>query len=204
VREERLSSIIHAAGFLLSAALMLLLIIDGGNRGFHAKHFGAGVFSLCAMTLYGISAVYHFVRSPGRKRLFRLLDHASVYLLIAGTYTPFIITYAEDNLRTLFLILIWSLAGAGITAKIFLMDKLRFLSVIFYIALGWLSIAAWGPLLSRMPVMLLVLLFTGGFFYTGGTLFYAAKKIHYNHAAWHVCVLIGTLCHGAGVAFFVL
>ncbi len=202
--EERLSSTVHAAGFVLAAVLLVLTITGGGSRGFHAVHSGAAVFSVCAMTLYGISAAYHFVRGSGRKRLLRLLDHASVYLLIAGTYTPFIIAYAVENLETLFLILIWVLAAAGITAKIFLMDKLRFLSVVFYIALGWLCIAAWGPLLSLMPAPLLTLLFAGGLFYTAGTLFYAAKKIPYNHAVWHLCVLIGTCCHGLGVFLFVL
>ena len=202
--EELINSITHGIGLVLSvigfAVLLALAIMQG--TAWHIA--GCTVFGLTLIFLYTASTLYHALRSPRAKHIFKIVDHSAIYLLIAGTYTPFTLV----NLRgiwgwTLFAI-VWTLSAIGITLKIFHIDKFKILSTLVYVLMGWLGIIAIKPLFQVVPPTGLALLFAGGFFYTFGVVFFASKRIPYNHAIWHVFVMAGSICHYFAVLYAVL
>ena len=202
--EELANGITHGIGLVLSIVGLAVLVFLSVMRG-NAWHIvGCTTFGVSLVLLYTASTMYHSFRSARWKRILKTLDHTAIYLLIAGTYTPFTMV----NLRgfwgwTLFT-LVWSLSVFGILWKIFNVDRYQIMSTLIYIAMGWLVVIAIKPLLLGIPLSGIAWLVAGGLFYTAGVIFFAANRIPYNHAIWHIFVLAGSICHYIAVMLYVL
>jgi len=172
------------------------LIVMAAARGDAWQVLGASVFAATLLALYATSTLYHAVPPSRTKRLLRLLDHVAIYLLIAGSYSPFTLGVLRGVWGWTLFGVIWTLAALGILFKVALGIRYPKLSTLGYVAMGWVAIVALRPLMLRMPEAGLGLIFAGGFFYTLGVLFYAgSRRIRFAHAAWHLCVLAGSACH---------
>jgi hemolysin III len=147
------------------------------------------------ITLYCVSTLYHFAENEGLKKKLKVLDHSSIYLLIAGTYTPFLLINLEGATGITLFIIVWSMAFLGITAKLFFLTKFKKLSVAFYLVMGWLIVFAVKPLIDATSITGLVFLVLGGLFYSGGVYFYVRKDKEFYHGVWHIFVLLGTVMH---------
>ncbi len=203
VKEERLNILTHAFGFLLSI-IALVLLIDRSTHYSSASYFTSIlIFGISLVLLYGSSTIYHWVKKPHLKKLFKSLDHVAIYFLIAGTYTPFtIVTLGDDG--KFMLILIWSLAITGAIFKIFFAGKFRFLSTFLYIVMGWVSLFMIGPIIEAIPWNGFLLLSWGGIVYTLGAIFYLLDRLPNNHAVWHVFVIGGSFLHFLSIFYYVV
>jgi len=202
--EELANSITHGVGLALSVVGLIVLIVLSVTRGTVWHISGCTVFGVTLVLLYSASTLYHSLRTPRLKRILKILDHTAIYLLIAGTYTPFTLV----NLRgfwgwTLFS-LVWGLSVFGIVWKFFHAERFQIISTLTYLAMGWLVLIAIKPVTIALPLSGILWLVAGGFFYTVGVLFFALKRLPYNHAIWHVFVLAGSTCHYFAVMFAVL
>ncbi|WP_404299313.1 hemolysin III family protein [Halomonas sp.] len=195
--EELLHSISHGVGAALSlaGAVVLLVLASLTAQVDPWKLASIGLYGISLVLLYSVSTLYHSVRHPRLKRLFQLLDHCAIYLLIAGTYTPFLLV----NLRgptgwTLFAV-VWTLALGGITCKLLWPHRFAALRVGIYLLMGWLILFAGAELAEKLPSTGLLLLIAGGLSYTLGVIFFAISTIPYNHVIWHLFVMGGSTCH---------
>ncbi len=204
VREEFLSALTHGLGAVLAlgagAVLLTLVILDGGTR----QVVGAVAFVSTLLLLYLASTLYHAIPHPRAKRHLKVLDHCAIYLLIAGTYTPFALIGLRDHGGIWLLVLIWTLATLGIFFKLRYTGRFKLVSTLLYIAMGWTALLAIKPMLQALPAATLTWLFIGGAVYTVGTLFYLSRKLPYAHAIWHLFVLGGSVCHFVAVGQQVL
>ena len=192
--EELANSISHGTGFLAALIAVPVLVLGAGRRG-PAALVGAGVFAATMVLLYLTSTLYHALAAPRAKRVFQILDHGAIYLLIAGTYTPFTLGVLRGPWGWTLLGGIWALAGVGIVTKAVGGVRHPRLSTGLYLAMGWLILVAAQPLWQAMPGWGLFWLAAGGVAYTAGVGFYAASRLPYAHFVWHLCVLVGTACH---------
>lgn len=204
LREERLNSLTHGLGALLSAVGTLVLVLAAAREGDIWKIVSFSIFGASLILLYSASTFYHASRSPKIREVWKMLDHCAIFLLIAGTYTPFLLV----NLRgptgwTLFGI-IWGLALAGIILKLVFGHRYKILRVIVYLAMGWLIVFAAGELNTQVSELGVRLTVIGGVIYTLGVVFYLADRLPYNHAIWHLFVVGGSLCHFYAIYFGVL
>ena len=156
------------------------------------------------MLLYTASTLYHSLRRPRLKRILKILDHTAIYLLIAGTYTPFTLVNMRGAWGWILFALVWSFCLFGIVWKLFHAERFIIVSTIVYVAMGWLVLIAVKPLLAAVPLPGIAWLLAGGLFYTVGVLFFALKRIPYNHAIWHIFVMAGSVCHFVAVMLYVL
>jgi hemolysin III len=156
------------------------------------------------ITFYCLSTVYHSMKKPSIRYIFRILDHASIYLMIAGSYTPFALVTLHGPWGWTLFGTVWGLGVIGAIMKIFTTHRLHFIGPILYIALGWIVVIAWKPLSSALPTNGLLLLFAGGVAYTGGVIFYLWDRLPYNHAIWHLFVLAGSACHFYSIYYYVI
>jgi len=202
--EEIASSITHGIGAVLSLAGAAWLIIYAALYG-NAWHIvSVSVFGFSLIVLFTMSTLYHSFQKPRVKKIFRILDHASIFILIAGTYTPFTLVSLRGEWGWTLFGIVWGLAVAGIISKVFLIEKWPALSTAIYIAMGWLIVIATRPLLAAIPTGGLVFLLAGGLCYTAGTVFYVVKRIPYHHMIWHLFVLAGSLCHFFAVMMYII
>lgn len=192
--EELANSISHGAGFLAALIALPVLVVGAGGHG-TAATVGAAVFASTMAVLYLTSTLYHALAQNRAKRVFRILDHGAIYLLIAGTYTPFTLGVLRGPWGWTLFACIWALAVAGIALKAVAGVRHPRLSTGLYVAMGWLILIAAKPLWDAMPGWGLFWLTAGGVAYTAGVGFYAADRLRYAHFAWHLCVLAGTSCH---------
>lgn len=196
-REEELANcLLHGAGALASVvALPVLISAATGHRD--ALHLiGSAVFGVTLVLLYLASTIYHALPTCAAKRTFRVIDHSAIYLLIAGTYTPFAFGALRGPWGWTLLGVVWTLAIAGIIAKLTLGFRHPRLSTALYLAMGWAGVLLAEPLLAHMSLAGILWLLAGGLFYTGGVVFFAIDtRLRYAHAAWHVFVLAGSACH---------
>ena len=204
LREERLNSLTHGLGALLSAVGTLVLVLAAAREGDVWKIVSFSIFGASLVLLYSASTFYHASRSPRLREVWKMLDHCAIFLLIAGTYTPFLLV----NLRgptgwTLFGI-IWGLALAGIVLKLVFGHRYKILRVIVYLAMGWLIVFAAGELTTQVSELGVRLTVIGGVVYTLGVVFYLADRLPYNHAIWHLFVVGGSLCHFYAIYYAVL
>ncbi|MEK6301769.1 MAG: hemolysin III family protein [Acidobacteriota bacterium] len=201
---ELANSITHGVGLALSLAgfgVLLTLAILRGN----AWHIiGCSVYGASLVFLYTASTLYHSLRSPRAKHVLKVLDHSAIFLLIAGTYTPFTLVSLRGFWGWLLFALVWSLCVFGIVFKLLFVNRLEVLSTILYVMMGWVCIIAVKPLLAAVPPGGIAWLLAGGLFYTAGVFFFATKRVPYSHAIWHVFVLAGSICHFFAVFFYVL
>ncbi len=194
-REEIANAITHGLGVLLSIAALVLLIVFAAMKGtvWHLVSFT--VFGTALVILYLASTLYHSFTNASVKRLFNKFDHMAIYLLIAGTYTPFCLAVLSGWVGWTLLGVIWTCAILGIIMKVFYTGKKEMLSTALYIAMGWIAIVAIKPLYDAMPFSSFVYLMLGSAFYTIGTIFFVKDRITYFHSIWHLFVLAGSVSH---------
>ncbi|MBI4911844.1 MAG: hemolysin III family protein [Acidobacteria bacterium] len=203
-REELANAITHGLGAALAVAGLVLLVVFASLRGTARHIVGAALFGSSMVLLYVMSTLYHSFRGPRVKKVFRILDHSSIYVLIAGTYTPLCLATIRGAWGWSLFGVIWGLAVLGITFKAIFIHRWEWLSLAVYLLMGWLVVIAILPLWRAMPAPGLAWLFGGGLFYTGGAVFYAWRRLPYHHALWHLCVIGGTACHFACVLGWVI
>lgn len=200
VCEERANAISHGLGFVAAVAGAPLLIVSALRSGDPAGVVGASVFAATTMILYLTSAVYHALPEGGAKRLFKLLDHSAIYLLIAGTYTPFTLGVLRGALGWTLFGIVWGLALGGIIVKSVGRLKSNRVSTFLYLFMGWLVVIAIEPLLRGMPLTGFLWLAAGGVAYSAGVFFYATdQRYRFGHFIWHLFVIAGTGCHFVAV-----
>ncbi|MDN3522954.1 PAQR family membrane homeostasis protein TrhA [Halomonas ramblicola] len=195
--EEFLHSISHGVGAVLSlAGVTVLLVLAGLATDVDPwKIVGISLYGTTLVLLYTVSALYHGVHHPRLKRLFQLLDHCAIYLLIAGTYTPFLLVNMRGPTGWTLFAIVWSLALGGIACKLLWPHRFAVLRVTIYLVMGWLVVFAGGELAASLSSTGIALLVAGGITYTLGVIFYAIQAIPFNHAIWHLFVLGGSTCH---------
>ena len=209
--EEIANSIIHGLGVGLSVAALTMLIVFAVQSGNPWALASSIVYGISLVLEYTASTLYHSFPQPKVKHVFKILDHAGIYLLIAGSYTPFTLVTLRNvpfgNLQHggLWLFaLVWALAIAGISTEAFWTYRPRWLSAVVYLAMGWLVVLAIGPLTASLQPAGVWLLVAGGLCYTVGTIFYVLKQVKYMHAIWHVFVLAGSILHFLAILIFVI
>jgi hemolysin III len=193
--EEIANAITHGIGLLLSIAGFVVLLVLAALRGTAWHIVACSIYGATLICLYTASTLYHAVISPRVKRALRIFDHSAIYLLIAGTYTPFLLVSLRGPWGWSLFGVIWGLALAGVLFKFWFVERFVILSTAVYIAMGWLVVIAAKPVITHVPFTALIWLLAGGLAYTGGVIFFAAKRIPYSHAIWHLFVLAGSICH---------
>lgn len=193
--EEIANSVTHGVGLALSIAGFVVLLVLAILRGTAWHIVACSVYGASLVCLYAASTLYHAALSPRLKRGLKIFDHSSIYLLIAGTYTPFLLLNLRGPWRWSLFGVIWGLAFAGIVFKLWFVDHFEHVSTGVYVAMGWLVVIAAKPVLAHVPSTTLIWLVAGGLLYSMGVVFYAWKRLPYSHAVWHVFVLGGSTCH---------
>ena len=194
--EEIANSLTHGAALLASVAAVPLLVLTAMGRRDPWQLVGGTIFGVTLVLLYLASTVYHALPSSRAKRALRVVDHSAIYLLIAGTYTPFMLGALRGPWGWSLLGVVWGLALFGIVAKCTVGFRFPRLSTVFYVAMGWLVVVALPPLVSNVSPAGLGWLVAGGLCYTGGVPFYATDaRLRYGHALWHLFVVAGSVCH---------
>ncbi|GAA0367050.1 PAQR family membrane homeostasis protein TrhA [Bacillus horti] len=194
-KEEMANAATHAVGVVLSLAALTILIVFASIYGTFTHVISFIVFGVTMLLLYTNSTLLHMMPAGKVKDLFEIFDHASIYLFIAGTYTPIMLIVVPGAMGWVIFGVVWGLAVAGVVFKVFFVKRFLFISTILYILLGWLAIVVIRPIMENMSSLGLVLLIAGGVCYTVGTIFYMWKLFPYHHAVWHVFVLAGSACH---------
>ncbi|NOU64997.1 hemolysin III family protein [Paenibacillus sp. LMG 31461] len=203
IKEEKANAITHGIGVVLSIAALVLLITQACAHGnaWHIVSFS--IFGTALVLLYSCSTLLHSVTESKTKDIFEVLDHSAIYVLIAGSYTPYLLVTLRGALGWTFFGVIWGLALIGIVLKLFYVKRFVLVSTLCYIVMGWLIVIAFKPLYAQLPLGGIVWLVAGGLFYTLGSIFYVWRRIPYHHAIWHVFVLAGSACHFISVFGYV-
>lgn len=203
--EEIANSIVHGLGLALSVVALVALIVKSAQMDRALLVVASAIFGASMVALYLSSTIYHALPPGPSKSLFRVIDHSAIYLLIAGTYTPFALGPLRGPWGWSLLGIVWGLAALGILAKVKLGFIYPRLSTGLYVAMGWMGLVVLKPMLERMPAGGLWWLLAGGICYTGGVLFFVKDaQLRFGHALWHVCVVAGTLCHFVAVLEYAL
>ena len=202
MNEEIANSISHGIGLLLAIAMVPVLIVTAMAVG--SIHFlvGVSVFGGTTVLLYFASTFYHSLTHARAKHFFRLFDHSAIFLLIAGTYTPFTLGVLRGPWGWTLLVIVWVLAVAGVTMKAIIGTRHIWISIVLYLLMGWLALVAVKPILQLVPLPGILLILAGGVAYTSGLLFFGAKGLRYNHFIWHLFVIAGTTCHFFAVLWY--
>jgi len=199
-RQEVVSALTHGVGLVASViggGILLALAVGSAD----AWRIGStAVFATTLVLLYAASTLYHAARSGHLRARLRLLDHCAIYLLIAGSYTPFALVGLRGGWGWSLFGAAWGLAVVGVVFKLLFIGRFHFLSTATYVAMGWMSLLALGPMMRHLDATTLVLLLAGGVVYTAGTWFYHQDRIRYNHGIWHLFVMGGSICHALAVA----
>lgn len=203
VGEEIAHAVTHGIGAALSVAGLVLLLVRASVSGDAWSVTGVAIFGSTLLLLYLASTIYHSVRSDRAKRLLQKFDHAAIYLLIAGTYTPFVLVTLRGPWGWSLFGVVWGLAVAGVVFKFRFAGRFDVLSTLVYIVMGWLVLIAFKPLTAALPGPGLAWLVAGGLCYSLGTIFYLWERLPYHHAIWHLWVLGGSACHWAAVFRYV-
>lgn len=203
-REEVANAITHGIGALLSVAALVLLIVFASIDGtaWHVVSFT--IYGVSMLLLYTCSTLVHSFPEGKVKDLFEIFDHSSIYLFIAGTYTPLLFNVIQGALGWTLFGIVWGIALSGIAFKAFFTKRFLFTSTIFYIAMGWIIVFAWNRLVENLARGGLTLLIIGGLLYTLGTVFYVWRGFRYHHAIWHLFVLAGSIVHFFTIILYVL
>lgn len=197
--EEIANSIIHGLGALLGVVGMTVLLVLAILHGTRAHFISYLIYGSSLIFLYAASTLYHALPFVKAKSIFKILDHVGIYLLIAGTYTPFLIINMSGGWALGMLITIWSLALAGSIFKLFFTGRFTLVSTLMYVAMGWVVVVAYKPMTQALMPETINYLLLGGLFYTGGTVVYLMKRVPYHHAVWHGFVLFGSIAHFVAV-----
>nr|WP_255350154.1 hemolysin III family protein [Marinitoga sp. 1155] len=198
------NSITHGIGAILSIAALVLLIVFSTLKGTFLQTVSVTIYGISLFLLYLASTLYHSIQHKKTKQILEIIDHSSIYLLIAGTYTPFTLVTLNGKIGWTIFTTIWVLALIGIGLKPFFVKKFRIISTLLYIGMGWMIIFAINPLISSLPLGGIIWLVIGGLLYTVGAVFYIWRKLPYSHMIWHLFVLGGSISHFIAVFFYVL
>ena len=202
--EEIANSITHGLGVLLSVAGLTLLVSYAAHQADVWRVVSFSIYGTTLVLLFLASTLYHSLWHPKAKRVFKMLDHCSIYLLIAGTYTPFLLVSIRSTMGWILFAVIWTLAMAGIIFKVAFGSRFKKLSIGTYLFMGWLVVVASSELMNKLPLGGIYWLLAGGLAYTLGVLFYLWERLPFNHAIWHLFVLGGSVCHFFSVFLYVL
>lgn len=194
----------HALGALLSIVAIILLAVFSAGQNDSVKLVSGIVFGCTLFLMYMSSTVYHSISHPKIKHLFRILDHASIYLLIAGSYTPFVLITLKGSLGWTMFTIIWSLAFAGVLFKLFFVHKFELLSTLIYLLMGWMALLVIKPLYQSLPLGGLAYIVAGGLCYSIGVIFFIWERLKFSHVLWHLFVLAGSICHFFAVFLYVV
>ncbi|TRM12243.1 hemolysin III family protein [Lentibacillus cibarius] len=202
-KEEVIHAITHGIGALLSIGALILLTAStwAGNM---PQLISAFIFGTTMFVMYLCSTIVHSLPNGKWKEIFVIADHSSIYLFIAGTYTPFLLLQLRGELGWKMLAIVWGIALVGIISKILFIDRFLVLSTFCYLLMGWLILFVWKPLLSTMHENGILLLIIGGLFYTIGTVFYLWRGFCYHHVIWHIFVLAGSMFHFLCIFYYVV
>ncbi|HIF9326854.1 TPA: PAQR family membrane homeostasis protein TrhA [Photobacterium damselae] len=204
VKEEIANSVSHGLGMIFGIVGLVLLLVQAVNAKADALSIvSLSIYGGSMILLYLASTLYHAIPFERAKRALKTFDHCAIFLLIAGTYTPFLLISLRTPLAITLMVIIWLLALMGIAAKIVFVYRFKKLSLITYLTMGWLSLIAIYQLAMALSTGGLVLLALGGLIYSIGVVFYVNKRIPYNHAIWHIFVLGGSICHFCAIYFYV-
>jgi hemolysin III len=201
--EEIANSITHGIGAGLAIAALVILVVSAARLGDPWRVVSFSIYGASLILMYLASTLYHALHHAGAKHVFKILDHSAIYLLIAGTYTPFTLVSLRGAWGWTLFGIIWGLAITGIVFKAIFIEKNKKLSLVIYILMGWLIIIAIRPMLATVALGGMLWLAAGGVLYTGGVIFYRLKSIKYMHAVWHLFVLGGSICHFFAILFYV-
>jgi hemolysin III len=202
-QEEKINAISHALGALLAAIASIFMLIKGSYLPL-GQFIGLCVYALSLILLFAASSLYHYAESPQRRGWYKKLDHTAIYYLIAGTYTPFLSIALPTAKAQYLLIALWVIAGIGTLFKLVFIHRFQKISLIAYLAMGWLALLVMDDMQRFLSAQALTYLVIGGLAYTIGALFYALKRVRYTHAIWHVFVLIGAGSHFLAICLYVI
>jgi hemolysin III len=202
--EEIANSITHGVGVIFSIAGLAVLTAFASVFGTVWHIVSCSIYGATQIILYTSSTLYHSIPQPRAKAILRLIDHSAIFLLIAGTYTPFLLVSLRGPWDWTLFVLVWGLALLGIALQTFLIRQRKLIATLPYIALGWVVVVAIKPLLSAVASDGLILLVAGGLAYTLGSVFYIWRRLPYHHAIWHVFVLAGSALHFFAILFYVI
>ena len=201
-REEIANTISHGLGLVLALVALPVLVMSAMRAGDVRFLVGVSVFGATMVLLYLASTLYHSTTHEAAKRIFRLFDHTAIFLLIAGTYTPFALGVLRGPWGWSMLAAVWTLAIVGIVLKVIARTRHSRISIVLYVVMGWMAIVAVKPMFALIPAPGILLIFAGGIAYTCGLAFFAAERIRYNHFIWHLFVIAGTICHFFAVLWY--
>lgn len=202
--EEQLNIWSHFAGLLLSVVALILLVFKAIALGNIWALISFPIFGLSMIVLYLASTLYHFSETPKLRYRLNIFDHAAIYVLIAGSYTPFVLVSLNGPEGFTIFSIVWSIALIGIIFKIFFTGRFNVLSTLLYVAMGWLIIFSFKSLLNSLDFNGVAWLISGGIAYTVGAVLYSIDRLKFNHAIFHLFVLLGTFCHFISVYFYVI
>jgi hemolysin III len=194
-KEELANSLTHGIGVLALLVAVPLLISWTVVQGSVAQIWGVCIFGFSMLLLYTSSTLYHSITEPGLKKTFRLIDHISIFFLIGGSYTPFMLTFLNNQTGYTVLAAVWGLAVIGIVYKLFFIGKNKWFGISLYLVMGWLVVFVGDDIVRQMSGTALIWLIAGGLSYTVGVFFYRKKTMPFHHAIWHIFVLGGTISH---------
>jgi hemolysin III len=200
--EEQLNAWSHCLGAVLGIRGLILLMFLCGSSPWEI--FSVTVYGISMIILFSASTLYHAIRNESKKHIFRIIDHISIYLLIAGSYTPVTLLTLSESRGWLLFGLVWGIAALGLILKLFFTGRFEIFSILLYLVMGWLIVFDFSALVNNMETNGLLLLVLGGVFYTVGIVFYAIHKIPYNHVIWHLLVLGGAICHFFMIFLYVI
>ena len=203
ISEEIANVLTHAIGVFLFLVGTIFLLIKAHNSHDSIKILSAYIFGGSLINMYLASTLYHAITNQKFKGMLHLGDHVSIFILIAGTYTPFLLVALGKHIHISFIIIMWCIAGAGIFYKMFFLGKYKAVSLIIYLSMGWMAVFKLKTFYEYLPIQASVWILIGGLFYSAGTYFYAKEKIHYHHAIWHLFVLCGSASHFIAIYLYV-
>ncbi|HKX33063.1 MAG TPA: hemolysin III family protein [Blastocatellia bacterium] len=204
ILEEIANSLTHGLGLILSLAGLAALIFLAWTQGTVWHLTGCSIYGVSLVLVYAASTLYHSIQRPRLKEIFRLIDQVAIYIVIAGTYTPFTLVNLRGFWGWLLLTLVWSLSLFGIAFKIVFANRYQAVSILLYVLNGWAAIIAVKPLLASIPTGGLAWILAGGAAYMVGLVFYGWERLPFNHTIWHLFVMAGSICHYLAVMFYVL
>lgn len=202
--EEILNSVTHGIGALLSIAALVLMVVKASRHGDGWHISSAAIYGSTLIILYLASTIFHAFMFTTARNFFNLLDHSAIYLLIAGTYTPFALVTLRGPLGWTLFGIIWGLTIGGIIYKLFFLDKWRILSIVIYVLMGWIGVIAIRSLFNDVPTGGLYFLLAGGLSYTVGVVFFIWQRIPFFHLIWHLFVLGGSICHFFAILIYII
>lgn len=203
-KEEKLNVLTHGFGVVLSVVALVLLILRSKNHDESKYIISCIIYGVSMIVLYSASTLFHAAKEQQKRNKLQIFDHASIYVLIAGTYTPFTLLVLDGWVGWTIFGISWGLALIGVVLKLFFTGKYDKISTIAYVLMGWLIVFAIKPLMDNLSLEGLLWLFAGGIFYTVGALLYSREKIKYNHAIFHIFVLLGSFSHFMAIYYHVL